>query len=123
MGKSKIKNEMIFEYVNLSRMEKILLNLKIEKYKNDIVLCQKLKGQYEQIMFRMKMMNLSFAILQKEIKMVENITISKANPTNLILENIQKTLLLYSQKITDKMKKLSLNEFEINYILSFVEKI
>ena len=74
-----------------------------------------LKKMYEQILFRVGYIDLSFSILLKEIENRDNSLFDEKKVEDL-LNYFKKSLYFYEIELDRKMKKLMLNEFEIHFI-------
>jgi len=120
--KRKLKLTLIEDYIKIVNIKTIchclLVNTNEEKELiNSIVKkCNNLISCYEKLIFKLNLMDLSFIILKKELFTNENRTINNLKYNNLYISKVQQELILIEQAFYLKIKQLSLNEFEQQYI-------
>lgn len=120
--KRKLKLSLIEDYIKIVNIKTIchclLVNTNEEKELiNSIVKkCNNLISCYEKLIFKLNLMDLSFMILKKELFTNENRTINNFKYNNLYISKVQQELILIEQAFYLKIKQLSLNEFEQQYI-------
>ena len=112
--KTKIKNALLKEYVEICQMQNFFrINHKLNML-NDAEI---LKKKYEQIFLKIGYIDLAFYILKKEMQDCEKL--GGLTFTQSIGFNYDKKLKNYGLSLGLKMKKLFFNEFEINFIENF----
>ena len=120
--KRKLKLSLIEDYIKIVNSKTIchclLVNTNEEKELiNSIVKkCNNLISCYEKLIFKLNLMDLSFIILKKELFANKNRTINNLKYNNLYISKVQQELILIEQAFYLKIKQLSLNEFEQQYI-------
>lgn len=86
--------------------------------------CNQLKKQYCQVFLRLKMLNLSYEILNRQLEQTKNVIFAeKTNDSLIEMQKLNKNLQILQtiqQNLPKNMKKLSLNSAEINFILQNV---
>ena len=120
--KKKIKQSLLNEYIFILNIQKIFKNynyLKDSDINYCVKLCESLKKKYEQIFFKIGLMDLSFMILKKELNNKEMLKYEKFLNLKDNLKDIRLRLNDYLNDLSIKMKKLMFNEFEINFIVNF----
>jgi len=120
--KKKVKADLLDEYIFILNMQKIFknyANIKDKEINNCVMLCEKLKKKYEQIFFKIGLMDLSFMILKKELNDKDMLKYEKFLKLKNKVKDISLILNDYSNNLIIKMKKLLFNEFEINFIVNF----
>ncbi len=125
MVKRKIKLSLIDDYVKIYNIKSFCEVLatnsseSISRVNNLKVLTNKLLQCYEKLLFKFNLMDISFAILKKDLKKLEqnikNFTFKEFNDIQLKkfdeeTKEIQNVLML-------KLKQLSFNEMEKSYII------
>lgn len=121
MFKSKLKRELIEEYVKICHIEKLTLSCKnllgnTENFAS--MRAKNLKRRYELIFLRFGLIDLSFAILKKQIN--ENFyDKNQKEISKEVLEDFLAQLVMFEDAIENKMKQLGLSEFEIKFIINF----
>ena len=120
--KKKVKADLLDEYIfilNIKKIFKNYANIKDKEINNCVMLCEKLKKKYEQIFFKIGLMDLSFMILKKELNDKDMLKYEKFLKLKNKVKDISLILNDYSNNLIIKMKKLLFNEFEINFIVNF----
>ena len=120
--KKKVKADLLDEYIFILNMQKIFknyANIKDKEIDNCVMLCEKLKKKYEQIFFKIGLMDLSFMILKKELNDKDMLKYEKFLKLKNKVKDISLILNYYLNNLSIKMKKLLFNEFEINFIVNF----
>lgn len=88
------------------------------------MLCERLERQYNQIFLRLKMMNLSYEILNKQLAETKDIVLfEKRNSKLAEMQKCTKNLQILKQiqqNLPKNLQKLSLNRCEIKFILQTV---
>ena len=116
----KVKKEIVLEYVNICHICK--LTSQNCKDSSEFLQLQKsaesLKTKYELIIFRIGYMDLSFAILKKDLGMDEY-KICDTIDLKSLYKRFDVELKKYDNELVCKMKKLSLNNFEQCFINNF----
>ena len=121
MFKSKLKLQLIEEYVKICYIEKLSQTNKnlCDSDENLITKRAKiLKRCYELIFLRLGLIDLSFSILKKQI----NEKFYNGNEKNIskqMIENFLEQLVKFENEIENKMKKMHLSELEIKFMLNF----
>jgi len=117
MFKRRLKNKLVGEYIEICQIEDYCKRSKENQLAVNIALKAKLlKQKYEQILFKIGCIDLSFYILKKELKnnSFGEVAIEKIN-------NLDSKINLFEQELAQKMKKLLFNEFEITFIESNIK--
>ena len=123
MSKNKIKMLLINDYIELKRCE-ILFDSTIDdkaKSTTDGALVEvkklsyKLLEIYEKIFFKFGMMDLSLAILKKEFFGTNKSVSMKF--TDKDISDMFNKIKTIKDSLTAKLKKLALNEIEMNYVV------
>ena len=109
MFKQKIKVSLIEDYIDLLRIDKMLLNCDNYKCLKHYVLNEHLKNSYESLFLKFGLLNVSFLVLKQEI---ESISIKKTISLNEV-EVLQTNIV---NRMIEKLKKLKLNEIEIKFL-------
>jgi len=112
MRKNKIKLSIIEDYIAVCQMESYLKYL--NQYDQLEFKINKLKKQYEQVLFRIGGIDLSFQLLKQNIANDEN-KLLKINKENHFAQKFN----FFEENLKVKMEKLHFNEFEINFIVNF----
>lgn len=118
MFKSKLKLQLIEEYVKICHIEKLSQTNKnlCDSDENLITKRAKiLKRRYELVFLRFGLIDLSFSILKKQI----NESSFEKNKKNNSKQMLEDQLLKFEREIENKMKKMCLSEFEIKFVLNF----
>ena len=111
--KTKLKNELITEYVEICKMKRLIK-------KHDGNMLKKidcLKKKYEQIFLKIGFIDLAFFILRKEVNSFE---VKDSEDINNDQNTLKNKLNEYALSLELKMKKLFFNEFEISFIKNFM---
>lgn len=123
MSKNKVKLLLVEDYIELSKIsiscERARGNIKLEKedrriYEELMSLNKRLLEVYEKVFFRFGLMDVSYLLLKDGLKTKE---IKGKTLTKNDLKNILFKLRLMVKTLALKLKKLSLNEIEMNYIV------
>lgn len=128
MRKKKLKNTLLSDYITIISAkrfysfclgfnifnEKELINLKLlSDFSNELL------NTYKKVMFRLGLIDLSLALLDKEIDFsVHSATSYLSNKAWLITktEDFSNILQYIAKSLKSKIKKLGLNNFELNYL-------
>ena len=88
------------------------------------MLCERLERQYNQIFLRLKMMNLSYEILNKQLDQTKEIIFAEKRDDRLAeMQKCTKNLQILrqiQQNMPKNLQKLSLNRCEIKFIMQTV---
>jgi len=109
MFKQKIKLSLVEDYINLLKIDKILLSYEeCEKVAlNNIN--EQLKHCYESLFLKYGLLDLSFLVLKKEVENVRCVVDYSLG----YVENLQKQII---NNMLFKLKKLKLNDVEIGFL-------
>lgn len=110
MFKQKIKFSLIDDYINLLKIDKVLLNCYNYKCLTYYDFNEQIKNSYESLFLKYGLLDVSFLVLKQEIV---------NSPYNVYLtldevENMQNKIV---NNMFEKLKKLKLNDVEINFLI------
>lgn len=117
--KSSIKNSIIEDYVVVKSISNLFAGTK--SCENDVLIKIESKAEtllriYEMLIFKFNLMDLSFFLLNKEIEKLGKYGGLDDKLKNLIFYDNK--LNEVESKLIDKLKKLRINEFEANFLIS-----
>ncbi len=120
MLSNRIKKIVIAEYIKISNIYKIISHSHAtnNEYIEITEAIKKLKCKYELVLFRSKCIDLAFAILKKELNSID-VGLYEIDNVECFYANVTKTIKEYSNGLNKKMKLLSFNDFEINFVENF----
>ena len=123
MSKNKVKLLLIEDYIELNRISLLCDNMnddlksKEEKliFSDLLFLKNELLKVYEKVFFRFGLMDVSYLLLKKSLKTKQEANVKLLSSGEL--KNLLFKLKLMVKTLELKLKKLSLNEIELNYII------
>lgn len=121
--KNNVKQSLIFEYINIKNITAFLTYLVSETVddQNLHLLCDRYKNLctiYEKLFFRFDMIDLSFSLLNREIKNNFSLNSLKSFDLDASIKIFSGLYSSFYAKVCDKIEHLTFNEFEKYYLLS-----
>lgn len=117
MFKTKLKNSLVCEYIDICQMNNYCLCFPKEEQDGYILnKISALKKKYEQIFFRIGCFDLTFCLLRSNLSQKADVANFLTKVQKNKMDSFKKLLYNYEFELTSKMKKLMLNEFEIKFV-------